>query len=378
MRIAIVRKKYTFHGGAEGILHDIITKLAAAGHEIHIYAIKWDSNNAAEEFHFHKVPVIPFNSFLRDLTFVISSYFMLRKKRNYFDIIQSHDKTVYQDICFVADGCHIEWLKQRWQRKGLPGKLSIMFNPYHWLILLIERVMYNGHRFRKIFALSYMVKKDIVQNYHVRSDEIDVVYHWIDTDRFHPDNREKYRKTIRETYSIADDDFVILFVGSGFERKGVEYIIKAAEMLSGPVTILIVGKGDGRYYQRFIMKQKVIFCGAQKDVHTYYAASDIFILAPVYEPLGLVYLEAMASGLPVIMTRNSGAAELITNGVHGYVVNEPEDIKGIAGSMQVLVDNIEQRKAMGKHARCLAEEFTFEKRIGRIRELYKSIIDKEG
>ncbi|MBI5666034.1 MAG: glycosyltransferase family 4 protein [Nitrospirae bacterium] len=359
-------------------MRDIIAMLAARGHEIHIYAIDWDDDSSSPGVRFHRVPAMTFNSFLRDLTFAWSCLIMLKRRRGYFDIIQTHDKTLYQDICFVADGCHIEWLRQRWKRKGLPGKLSIMLNPYHWLILLIEMMMYNGHRFKRIFALSHLVKKDIVRNYHVSGDEIDVVYHWIDTGRFHPDNREKYRKTIRVRHSVADEDFVILFVGSGFERKGVEYIIRAAEMLSGPATVLIVGKGDGRPYQKFLGKQKVIFCGAQKEVHEYYAASDIFILAPVYEPLGLVFLEAMASGLPVITTRSSGAAELIKNGVHGYVVDGPEDIRGIAGSMQVLADDPELLKAMSKNARSLAEEFTFEKHIGRMTALYEAIIDDKG
>ena len=125
MKIAILRKKYTFHGGAEGFSQSLIAQLADAGHEVHIYAIKWEGSPSWKNISVHKVPAITFNSFLRDLTFAISSFFLLKKQRGFFDIIQTHDKTFYQDIYRAGDGCHIEWLRQRWKRTGFSGKLSI-------------------------------------------------------------------------------------------------------------------------------------------------------------------------------------------------------------------------------------------------------------
>ncbi len=151
MKIAIVRKKYTFHGGSEGFSQALIGKLAQEGHEVHIFAITWDVFEPLNNIHFHKVPAITFNSFLRDLTFTISTYLIL--KRKYFDIIQSHDKTFFQDIYRAGDGCHIEWLRQRWKRTGFLGRLSIILNPYHWLLLTMERMIFKGHRFKKIIAI---------------------------------------------------------------------------------------------------------------------------------------------------------------------------------------------------------------------------------
>ncbi len=378
MNIAIVRKKYTFHGGAEGILHDLVVKLAAAGHEVHIFAISWPAETKSDNVIFHKVPALTFNSLLRDLSFSVFSFFMLKKKRSFFDIIQTHDKTFYQDICFVADGCHIEWLKQRWKRKGLLGRLSIILNPYHWLILYIEKVMYRDDNFKRIFALSDLVKKDIIHNYEVPEDRIRVVYHWIDIDKFHPNNKGMYRKQIRKQYQISDDAFVILFVGSGFERKGLKYLLQAAESLSKPVAILVVGKGSGREFKSIIKHQEVIFCGPQKNVHHYFAAADIFALPSMYEPLGLVYLEAMASGLPVITTMQSGAAEIVNEGVEGFVVKDPEDTAAISDKLLSLLDNKEMLMEMSSNARTRAEQFTYENYIGKINEQYETIVAEKA
>ncbi|MBI4847618.1 MAG: glycosyltransferase family 4 protein [Nitrospirae bacterium] len=243
MKIAIIRKKYTFHGGAESFSGSFIEKLADDGHEMHIFAIKWEASGTHKNIHFHKVPAITFNSFLRDLSFAISSYFLLKTQRRKFDIIQSHDKTIYQDIYRAGDGCHIEWLRQRWKRIGIAGKLSMVLNPYHWLILDLEHEILRRHRYKKIIAISEMVKKNIIDNYKVPPSDIEVIYNGVDTDKFHPANREKFRNEIRRKHGLSENDFVVLFMGSGFERKGVGALVQAVERIKEPVAVLVVGKG---------------------------------------------------------------------------------------------------------------------------------------
>jgi UDP-glucose:(heptosyl)LPS alpha-1,3-glucosyltransferase len=374
MKIAIIRRKYTFHGGAEGFSQALIKQLSSAGNEIHIYAIEWE-NTTAKNIFFHKVPSITFNSFLRDLTFAVFSYFILRKHRKQYDIIQSHDKTMYQDIYRAGDGCHIEWLKQRRQRMGLAGKLSILLNPYHLLILNLEHKIFSRRRYKKIIAISEMVKRNIIDNYGVSSDDIEVIYNGVDTERFHPDNIKKYRSGIRKQYSLSESDFVVLFVGSGFERKGVEHLIKAVESISEPVAVLIVGKGPGNKFKGLIVRQNVIFCGPQKEIEKFYAAADIFVFPAIYEPFGNVHLEALASGLPVITTKNSGAAEIIEDGKNGFAVDVPEDFNVIAERIRFFFDEDKLRSAR-EHARKTAEKFTFQKHIEKIMSLYKNIASK--
>jgi len=370
MKIAIIRKKYIFHGGAESYSQNFIEKLAEEGHKIHIFAIKWNAPISLKNIDLHKVPAITFNSFLRDLTFALSTYRIL--KHEDFNIIQSHDKTFYQDIYRAGDGCHIEWLRQRWRRASTLKKLSIIFNPYHLLILAMEKMIFTGHRFRKVIAISELVKRNIIENYHVNEKDIEVIYNGIDLERFHPDNRKLYREEMREKLSIKKDEFVVLFVGSGFERKGVEYLLRAVELIPEPITVMIVGKGSEKRMKRFIKKQRVMFCGPRKEIHKYYAASDIFAFPTIYEPFGNVHLEALASGLPVITTRLSGASEIIQDGVQGFVIDKPEEIERIAEKICSLM-NSSKNQSMGLEARRLAENFSFKAFIEKMIKLYESI-----
>jgi len=374
VEIALVRKKYTFHGGAEGFSQVLIDQLAREGHEVHIHAISWEGASPAGHVFFHKVPVVTVNSFLRDLTFALSSRTQVAEGG--YDIIQSHDKTLYQDIYRAGDGCHIEWLIQRWRRTGFFGKVSILCNPYHWLILGLERSIFRKHRYRKIIAISELVKRNVIEHYHVSEKDIVVIYNGVDLERFHPANRERFRSELRRQYDISEDSRVFLFVGSGFERKGVRYLIEAAEQLGTPVMLMIVGKGSGEKFRDIIKKQRVIFCGPQRQIERYYAAADAFVFPTMYEPFGNVHLEALASGLPVITTQNSGASEIIGQGMSGFVVPAPEETAAIADSMKKLLD-ADLLRTMGSEARKTAEKFTMARFVREIMQLYSDIMEEK-
>jgi UDP-glucose:(heptosyl)LPS alpha-1,3-glucosyltransferase len=252
----------------------------------------------------------------------------------------------------------------------------MLCNPYHWLILGLERSIFRKRRYRRIIAISELVKRNIIEHYHVPAGDIVVIYNGVDLERFHPGNRQRFRSEVRRQYDIPDSARVFLFVGSGFERKGVRYLIEAAERLDASVTLLIVGKGSGEKFRDIIKKQRVIFCGPQKQIEQYYAAADAFVFPTMYEPFGNVHLEALASGLPVITTRNSGASEIIDEGKSGFVVQGPEDTEAIAAGMKKLLD-ADLLHAMGSDARNAAEKFTMARFVHEIMQLYSDIMKEK-
>jgi UDP-glucose:(heptosyl)LPS alpha-1,3-glucosyltransferase len=372
MKIAIVRKKYSFHGGAERFSHSLVKRLAGEHYDIHIFAIKWDAEDLPHNIHFHSIKAPTFNSLVRDLFFVLLTYIKISKDE--FDIIQTHDKTLMQDIYRAGDGCHREWIRQRWKRVGMLKKLSIILNPYHWFILILEWMIFKGHRFKKVIAISEFVKRNIVENYGVKKTDIDVIYNGVDLDKFTPSNRDMYRGEIRKRHSIERDETVALFVGSGFERKGVGYLLEAVSGLSDHITVLIVGKGTTRRFGKYLGKQKIIFCGPRKDIEKYYAAADLFVFPTMYEPFGNVHLEALASGLPVITTALSGGSEAIEDGKDGFVVDRPENMDMMRAAIRKLLDG-DKRKEMSVNARKKAETFSIDRHISETLRLYSKVRD---
>jgi len=375
MKIALVRMKYVPYGGAENYLALVGKELIRKGHEVHIFSNRWEGEGSP--FIFHRVPVIKTLSFLKVLSFALNSSFLLKGER--FDIIISFDRILYQDIYRAGDGCHRKWLEKRQKIESPLKSFLTMFNPLHRTILYLERRIYQGDGCRRIVAISLKDKEDIVRYYQTPEEKITVIYNGVDCNRFSPSNRDIYRGETRRGYGIGDSDIVLLFVGSGFERKGLGFLLKAVNLIkSRPPTpdsrlkILVVGKGDYAYYKKMArglgIEQDVIFAGTTNKIERFYASSDIFILPSIYDPFSNACLEAMASGLPVITTKDNGASEIIEDGKDGFILDDPSDPVEMSSKIKLLMDNI-LRETVGKEARKKAERFAVEESVRKLVEI---------
>jgi UDP-glucose:(heptosyl)LPS alpha-1,3-glucosyltransferase len=154
-------------------------------------------------------------------------------------------------------------------------------------------------------------------------------------------------------------------------------MIRAVPAPSSPCLskLLAIGGRNERRYQslarRFGVEDRVILPGRRKDVARYYRAGDLFLFPTLYEHLGMVILEAMASGLPPVVSRLAGAAELIEGGVSGILLENPSDPERIAAALGPLIDDETARVDMGRRACAAVAERTWDRvacEYGRILE----------
>jgi UDP-glucose:(heptosyl)LPS alpha-1,3-glucosyltransferase len=373
MKIAVIRQKYVNYGGAEQFVSEYTTHLANAGHDIHIFANQWTSSDHPN-IKVHPVRAIKLNSFLRTLSF--ASFSARAVRADSFDIVQSHERTWFQDVYRAGDGCHREWLERRADYLPFAKRLSFRFNLFHQLVLKLEKAIFENGQCKKIIAISEMVKRDILKHYELPENRIEVVYNGVRLDRFHPDNKSRYRSEVRKRLGISDDEVMVLFVGSGFERKGLEYLIKSVQYLKRKNwRLVLVGKGKWERYLSFASdenRKKIIYLDPIDEIETLYASADLFALPSIYEPFGNANLEALASGLPIITSRNCGAAEIITPKKDGIVLAEPSDAKAIAEAIDHLMGP-EVREPMSQSARALAEQFSQERNAEAMLKIYEKL-----
>lgn len=373
MKIAIIRKRYVAHGGAERFTRDFIHRLAERGHQVHLLAADWIGERDPKVT-FHPVPTIRLGSLFGALTFAVGAYVSCR--RNRFDLVQSHERTLYQDLYRAGDGCHREWLLRRKAGASLLKRLSIAVNPFHWLMLWIEGKLMR--RSSRIVAISNGVRDEIIRHYQVPSEKISVIYNPVDLIRFHPDHRKEVGRKLRAEEEIKDQEKVILFVGSGFERKGLRPLIEAIGLLGSlPVKLWVVGKGEiTRYRQQARdsgVEGRVRFFGPVPDTERYYAAADLFVFPTIYEPFGQVHLEALASGVPVITNRHCGGGEMIRCGVNGDLLDSTTDSKEIAEKIQRLIVH-PRPESLREEARKTAEAYPPDRILDQWEALYREMI----
>ncbi len=378
MKIAVIRQKYVNYGGAESFVANYAESMAEEGHEIHIFANKWTASKSTN-IQIHPVPAIKINSFIRSLSF---AWFAGRAvRRGSFDIVQSHERIFSQDVFRAGDGCHKQWLELRKRKLSPFKKLSLAFSPFHRLILRLEKSIFETQACNKVIAISEMVKQDIQEHYQVPDGKITVIYNGVSLQRFHPDNKKSKGEAIRRQLGVNPDEILILHVGSGFERKGTGVLLEAFEKLADfPWRLALLGKANWSQKLQDLpqsIRDKIIPLDPVDDVENYYAAADLFVLPSIYEPFGNAVLEALATGLPVIVSRACGSAEILTPDEEGMVLENPEDFRELADKINRLADS-NRRKQMGLKARILAEKFTGKRNAQAMLAIYKEIIDAKN
>ncbi|HMK61288.1 MAG TPA: glycosyltransferase family 4 protein [Dissulfurispiraceae bacterium] len=359
MRLAFVKKRFSLHGGAELYLKTLLGALRKEWHDLHVFANSWTDEPGVK---FHKIDIIKAGSYMSVRSFSRNSAKTLRREK--FDCIVSFERTEYQDIYRAGEGCHRAWLDLRSEIEPAHKKLTFKLNPLHRYMLSLEEKIFKNTPL--IVANSNMVREQIHRYYGTSLDKIAVAYNGVDLTKFTPANRSEWRLRIRSELGIADAARVILFVGSGFRRKGLEMLINALPAVKKAfkgerIVVVVIGKGDSSSYTetatRLDARDNILFLGPRSGIEKFYAAADIFVLPTVYDPFSNACLEAMASGLPVVTTRNNGAAEIIEEGKEGFVTSSITDSSELADKV---VLSLNDAVNMGMRARARAEEFSIE------------------
>ena len=328
MKLAIVRQKYTPFGGAERFVARALDALRAKGVDVSIIAREWQGDASA-------IRVDPFylGRTWRDAGFARGVRRLVAARR--FDLVQSHERIPGCDIYRAGDGVHATWLELR-------GKPLDRFAPWHRYTLAAEAAMFAHPALRAVICNSRMVRDDIAQRFGLPADKLQVIYNGVDLEAFHPRLREESGRTLRSKTGVDGGTPVILFVGSGYERKGLPTLLRAlGQMQRRDARLWVVGRDRQESLMRSLAQtlavdDRVMFLGAQADVRPFYGAADVFALPTRYDPFPNAALEALACGLPLATTTTCGAAELVT-AANGAVV-AAGDVAALAASLDALCE----------------------------------------
>ena len=370
-KIAVIVPKYGLVGGGEKFASEITERLALnPNFEIHIFANRWVAKS--NRIKFHKVPKVIFPRFLGPLFF---AWFVKWKiDRMNFDLVHSHHWVFHADI-FSAHGVpHAGWVRnvrQRWP------------SLFDYALSFVERrAMHNGTS-SCFLPVSTLAMEEFRREYATLPGTWRVVHPGVDLDRFSTPDRDSCRADIRGRYGIGADDLLLLFVGMNFEVKGLDTIIAAlagARKLrpDANVRLLVVGRGDEMKYGKIAgslgVADAVVFAGTQHaGLERYYRAADVFTLFSVYDTFGMVVLEAMAAGLPVIVSPNVGAKDLVIEGTNGFILPAPGDVAAATERIVQMSDK-EKQQTMGVAAMRTASLHDWDKLAEQMEDLYQEML----
>jgi UDP-glucose:(heptosyl)LPS alpha-1,3-glucosyltransferase len=346
MKLAIVRQRYNPYGGAERFVARALPALERAG--VQATLISREETGWGARRHLR---VDPFHvgRLWRDWSFARAA--VIAWKRAGFDLVQSHERIPGCDIYRAGDGVHRRWLELR----------GGGWAPYHRYVCAAEKAMFEHPRLRAVICNSSMVREEIRRAFRIAPEKLHVIYNGVDLEHFHPRERTRLRGAARAEIGCNPRDMVFVFVGSGFARKGLDAAVAAVS--ETPHWLIVVGKD--RYHGP--AGPRIRFVGGKEDVRPYYAAADCFLLPTRYDPFPNTALEAMAMGVPAVVSSRCGAAEAIEPGVNGWIC-EPDDV----GGLRSLLEKVDPDR-MGPAARATAERFGLDAMAKRLTELYGSL-----
>ena len=188
------------------------------------------------------------------------------------------------------------------------------------------------------------------------------------------------RLELREAFRLADNGFVILLIGNDWKKKGLDTLLRAlAHLRDLPLRLIVVGKDDRELYRSTILdlglQDIVSFQTPSSDVVQFYAAADIYAGPSLEDGFNLPILEAMACGLPVIASIQTGASENITDGENGLILNDPQDDKLLARLIHRLYTDLELRQRIAVAAsEFVRQHSSWDQNAKRTTELLESIL----
>jgi len=365
-------------GGCETYIAGLARRLAADGHEVHLYACRWDAAALPATTRCHTLRAAAGPRFLRPWRFAAACAHALKGAGH--DISVGFDKTWGQDVLCPQGGLHAasaahNLLKYRHPLARGLARLGKALDVAHWSFCRLERRQYLGPGRPLVVAISQMVARHCRHYYGIEPSRLRVVPCATDTSRFNRPDRPRLRLEWRRRWGLGAQDPVALFISMNYRLKGLEPLLHAVRRLppGQPFRLLVVGNPKTARYERLARRLgiagRVRFVGPCREIEHCYFASDFLVHPTFYDAFSLVVLEALACGLPVVTTKNAGASELLHPPHDGYVIADPHDHNRLAGCMLELLDPA-RRAACAQAARQAAGRWTFEQHYQQMLQIF--------
>ena len=388
-RVALISPFLDKRHGTERIVIEWFSHLPD-GFEIHVYSHRvedWDPTT----FVFHRIPKMPGPHLFGFLWWLVANRvrrFWDRRCRGLnYDLVFSPGIN-----CLDADviSVHIvfaEFLRQARAELDL-SRNPIWFWPrllhrriYYRLITTLERHIYPN---REMMLVLYAKKTaEDLARFYGRRDPMPVLYLGLDHGAYNQTRRTALRSNARAHLGLSSERFTLLLVGNDLHKKGISALLDAVAILSElPITLLVAGSEAPAAFESLARDKKVadrvLFLPLRRDVEFYYAAADVYTGPSLEDTFALPPQEAMACGLPTIVSSTNGTCEIVTDGVDGFILADPTDASSLASIIRRLYNEPDLRRRMGIAAATTALQFTWDRNARDLADVFEQVLRRKA
>ena len=321
MQIAFCIFKYFPYGGIQRDLLKMCRECRARGMQVRIYAARW----LAEPPEDVELCVVPAKALSRHRLYErFADLAREDLRRRPVDLVVGMNKMPGLDVYYAGDSCYQD--KARTQRSFLYRLL-----PRYRSFVRAERAVFEPESGTEILTIADVQTPVLQRYYGTPAARFHTLPPGIERDRAAPADRQAVRGRLRARLGLEDEVRLLLFVGSGFIKKGLSRVLRGLRALPPDLLhrtwLYVLGddKAEGfvRMARRLGVAHRVRFLGGRNDVPEFLLAGDGLVLPAYDETAGMVIIEAMIAGLPALVTENCGYASYLEDAQAGLLTPVP-------------------------------------------------------
>jgi glycosyltransferase involved in cell wall biosynthesis len=388
-RLAVISPFLGKSFGTERMVVEWIAHLAG-DFEIHIYSQSVEDVDLSKVT-WHKIPKLRGPHLINYLWWFSANHLWRRWDRHFqgleYDLIFSPGTN-----CFDADAVSVHIVFAEFLDRVKP-ELRFSRNParswprllhrrlYYRLVAFLEGRVYTNRRTQLI--LTSPQSEQELHRFYGCGRGLPVVSTGLDHEVFSAPHRLASRERARQELGLAADCFAVLLIGNDLRKKGIRTLLGALEELSScPIHLMVVCRENPAPFRTMIsstgLEKRVHFLPPRKDVEFYYAATDAYVGPSLEDTFALPAAEAMACGLPVIISSRAGAAAWITHGVDGLILDDPADVRALAEMIRHLYEDREFDTLLGEKAATTARQYTWQRSSRELATIFDEILRRKA
>lgn len=323
MKFAFIIFKYFPFGGMQRDMLRTASELVKRGHAVEVFAMSWQGDMPTG-VQVHVLPQHGWFNFTRYQRFIDASFAII--KASHFDYVFGYNRMAGLDAHFAADPCFIE--RAREQR----GRFHRLLPRYRWFAA-VEKAIFSSESATQILAVSLTEQPHFTKWFGTQPERFHYIPPFLSPERFELQDKTAMRKHLRKTFGFGDDDFVYLLTGSGFAMKGLDRAILAMSTLPkhllSSTRLVAVGQDNPKQFEKMANKlglsQHVLISKGRPDTPQLMQGADVCVHPAYRENTGLVILEGMACGAPMLVSASCGYAYHVAEAGAGLVADAPFD-----------------------------------------------------
>jgi glycosyltransferase involved in cell wall biosynthesis len=252
---------------------------------------------------------------------------------------------------------------------------------YYRLVAALEKYVFGNHKVPLILIARRTASA--LERYYGRRDDFPVVYGGLDHNIFSPARHATLRENARKELKLAPERFAIVIVGNDGRNKGLPVLFEALSTLREmPIDLLVVTREDPAPYLAQMheagLDGRIYFLPPRNDIEFYYAAADAYVGPSLEDAFAQPPAEAMACGLPVIVSAKAGVSEIITDGKDGLILTDPTDAVSLAAMIRRVYEDKEFSARLGKNANETARQYTWERNGRELNEIFEQLLTRKS